>query len=72
MKCDEDRFRDIKKVLIEIPGVVGVGLGRMNESSVIVVMLEKDDEVVRARIREFLRDIPYIIKVTGKFRVYDR
>ena len=39
MRCDEDGFGSIKKVLIKIPGVLGVELSRMDRYTVIVVML---------------------------------
>lgn len=69
MSLDEDEFTRLKRLLINIPGVVGVGRRVRCGSYILVIMLERDDEGVKSRVREVLNSTPHIFEVTGRFKV---
>ncbi len=64
----ELRLAKIRPQLLRIEEVAGVGIGEMEGSPCVVVMLIKDSEDVREKITTLLSDTPYKIEVSGEFK----
>ncbi len=56
--------------LLQLPGVVGVGVarGRGAEDYVLVVSVEEDDPSTRGAVKQTVGDEPVRIVKTGKFK----
>lgn len=54
--------------LMNTPGVVGVGIGRSGDRTVIRVYVERDTPKVRKALPEALEDVPVEIVVSGPFK----
>jgi hypothetical protein len=64
----ETRLKEIKPHLMNIEEVSCVGIGESEGSPCLIIMLKKDDEHARAKIKRLMGDVPYKIQVTGEFR----
>ncbi len=75
---DQQEFQQIKTVmdahvdsLMAIDGVVGVGIGAMdNERLCIKVMVKQDDPKLKQQIPARLENYPVVIEVTGEIRAF--
>lgn len=56
-------------MLVNVSGVIDVGLGEKCGGHEIIVMIEKDDEEVKHKIKKYLEIFPYTTKVSGRFKV---
>jgi hypothetical protein len=54
--------------LMKTPGVVGVGIARSGNRTVICVYVTKDSPKVRRAVPESIEDVPVEIVVSGAFR----
>lgn len=66
----QERLSKIRGQLLRIEQVVGVGIGKENDSPRIVVMLRTDNEAARTEVKYLMQDIPYKIEITGEFRPF--
>ena len=75
---EQKEFQQIKAVmdahvdsLMAIEGVVGVGIGALDDGSYCIkVMLKKDDPNLKRKIPDQLENYPVVIEVTGEFRAF--
>jgi hypothetical protein len=66
-KATEIKQRYERKWL-DIPGVTAVGIGRVDNTTVIVISVESNMEIVRAQVATQIEGVPVIVKLTGKLR----
>lgn len=57
--------------LMNIPGVVGIGIGLCNEQPCLKVMVEQQTPELEAKIPNKLEGFPVEIEVTGMFDTFD-
>lgn len=68
MDLTEKQLELIKKKIIRIEGVVGIGVEKEEGSMRIVVMVREDDEKIRRAIKDAISYTNYRIEVTGEFK----
>ncbi|MCA9739225.1 MAG: hypothetical protein R3E98_05005 [Gemmatimonadota bacterium] len=56
--------------VLGMPGVVGTAVGQWGDRSCLMVLLEKDDPAVKARLPRSVQGFDVITKVTGAFRPF--
>jgi len=61
-------FEEQKNVLLAIPHVVAVALGRPKGDSCVLVFVDSRDPKLREKIRRLLEGVPVIIKYSGPVR----
>jgi hypothetical protein len=64
----ESQLAKIRSQLLSIREVVGVGVGEVEGSPCVVIMLIKDSKDVRDKVKTLLGDIPHRIEVSGEFK----
>jgi len=70
MKTIQEVKRSHERLLLTLPDVVSVGIGKDREGSpVIVVGLARDNPATRSHMPRQLEGFPVVVKVTGTSRV---
>ena len=54
--------------IMNIPGVVGIGVGKENESDAIMVLVVERTSVIEKKVPKQLKGFPVIIQETGVIR----
>lgn len=67
-KTVEQVLREHTDELMAVPGVVGVAVGRCDDTPCILVMVEKDSPELRRRIPAEIDGYPVRVEITGKIR----
>ncbi|PKM81125.1 MAG: hypothetical protein CVU88_04135 [Firmicutes bacterium HGW-Firmicutes-13] len=73
-KKEEDKIRQAKEKLstklMVIKGVVGIGIGKYEDSTCLVVFLEKDVEDLRQKIPQQFEGFKVNVEVTGRIKAW--
>ncbi|MEZ4417555.1 MAG: hypothetical protein R3E10_17505 [Gemmatimonadota bacterium] len=66
----DDARRALTDSVLGLPGVVGTAVGQWGDKSCIMVLLEKDDPALKARLPRSFKGFDVVPKVTGAFRPF--
>jgi hypothetical protein len=67
----EQVFDTHRDRLMHIAGVVGVGIGKLENSPAIVVMVAERTPQIDTQVPEQLDGYPVIVEVTGEFKAFE-
>ena len=66
--CVNDVKKKYEKKIMNIPGVVGIGIGKLDEQDAITVLVVEKTALIEKKVPQELKGFPVVIQETGIIR----
>ena len=66
--CVNDVKKKYEKKIMNIPGVVGIGIGKLDDQDAITVLVVEKTALIEKKVPQELKGFPVIIQETGTIR----